>query len=228
MNSYVKHRCPKNTLYPVENEIDIWMCECKLGFMYFPLDDSCYEAYKQGPCPSKNYLVLPVNETLPRCVENPCLEDGIVPYNGACYPLQTIGIPCNPNYRLQVDITTFQLMGMRMYPSGAGGITDDFATRNCPSGSHRSLKSEACIKVRHNWITSNWSKFIGFNHIFFYLICIYIYIYIYIYICVCVCVCVYFFSLYVINRYQTMESLKLIAKELHGLMTSLQHKWWNF
>ncbi|GAB1860317.1 DUF4789 domain-containing protein [Camponotus japonicus] len=153
MNSYVKHRCPKNmAFYRVENEINVWMCECKQGFIYFPLDDSCYEAYKQGPCPSKNYLVLPVNETLSRCVENPCLEDGIVPYNGACSPLQTIGFPCKPKYRLQVDIITFQLMCMPMYDDSWGGFNFDFATRNCPSGSRRSLKSEACIKVqaRHN------------------------------------------------------------------------------
>lgn len=149
-NSYVKHRCPKNmALYPIENKMDVWMCECKRGFLYFPLNDSCYEPYKQGPCSFENYLVLPENETMPRCVKNPCLQDGMVPYNGACYPLQTIGIPCDPNYRLEVDVTTFQLKCM---PIPMYAFIDNFASRDCPLGSRRSLKLGICRKIqaRHN------------------------------------------------------------------------------
>ncbi|XP_011263765.1 uncharacterized protein LOC105255915 [Camponotus floridanus] len=143
MDLYVKHRCPKNmNLYPVENEINVWICECKSGFMYFPLDDSCYEAYKQGPCPSKNYLVLPENETLPRCVENPFLEDGMVPYNGTCYLLKTLG-PCEPGQLLDVHETTFQLKCIQQWAASFIGTL----RRDCPSGSLRSLKSEACIKI---------------------------------------------------------------------------------
>ncbi|GAB1860321.1 DUF4789 domain-containing protein [Camponotus japonicus] len=131
---------------------DVWMCECKRGFLYFPLNDSCYEPYRQGPCSSKNYLVLPENETMARCVENPCLEDGIVPYNGACAPLQTIGFPCNPDFRLEVFAINFQLHCISIHGGISASITDNFATRYCPSGSRRSLKSEVCIKVqaRHN------------------------------------------------------------------------------
>ncbi|GAB1860316.1 DUF4789 domain-containing protein [Camponotus japonicus] len=146
MNLYVKHHCPENMeLQPVVEGIDVLMCECKRGFLYFPLNDSCYEPYRQGPCSSQNYLVLPQNETLPRCVENPCLEDGMVPYNGTCYPLKTTGSPCNPIVEiLDVDETTFQLKCM---PQIFFAFISDIPTRDCPSGSRRSLKSEACIKV---------------------------------------------------------------------------------
>jgi len=148
-DTYEEHHCPKNmSLHLVDDARDVWMCECNSPFLYFPLNDSCYEAYRQGPCPSKNYLVLLKNETMPRCVKNRCLQDGLVPYNDACYPLQTI--PCNP-YLLELNVTIFQLKCMPLRPHYLN-FFDDIPTRNCPSGSRRSLKSEACIKVqaRHN------------------------------------------------------------------------------
>ncbi|XP_012535704.1 uncharacterized protein LOC105836309 [Monomorium pharaonis] len=101
--------CPENMLlYPGSGSKDSWVCDCKPRFLYFPLNNSCHEAYRQGPCPSGNYVVLPKNEALPHCIENPCFEDGMVPYNGMCYPLRTRG-PCSSKEVLQVNETTFQL-----------------------------------------------------------------------------------------------------------------------
>ncbi|GAB1860318.1 DUF4789 domain-containing protein [Camponotus japonicus] len=151
-DSYEEHHCPKNmSLYSVDDAMDVWICECKRGFLYFPLNDSCHEPYRQGPCSSKNYLVLPKNETVARCVENPCLEDGMVPYNGTCYPLQTIGSP-DPIEILDEEKTTFGLLCKPPYICRVPSFIGHIPTKNCPSGSRRSLKSEACIKVQahHN------------------------------------------------------------------------------
>jgi len=147
-DSYEDH-CPKNmSLDLADNARDVWMCECKRGFLYFPLNDSCYKAYRQGPCSSKNYLVLPENETVARCVENPCLEDGMVSYNGTCYLLETLG-PCEPEKILDVDEITFQL---KCSEDTMQRSFINTRTRNCPPGSRRSLKREVCRNVltRHN------------------------------------------------------------------------------
>ncbi|KAL6264139.1 hypothetical protein P5V15_004218 [Pogonomyrmex californicus] len=138
--------CPENMLlYPGDGAKDAWVCDCRSGFLYFPLNDSCYEAYRQGPCPPKNYVVLPENETVPRCVENPCLEDGVVPYNNTCYPLRTIGGPCEPDGVIGVNETTFQLECEEA--DIAPFIIIDVPPRKCPPGSRRSTLGE-CKKVK--------------------------------------------------------------------------------
>jgi len=139
------------SLYLVDDALDIWMCDCYSPFLYFPLNDSCYKAYvhlRQGPCSSKNYLVLPENETVARCVENPCLEDGMVSYNGTCYLLETLR-PCEPEEILDVDEITFQL---KCSEDTMQRSFIDTRTRNCPRSSRRSLKFGICRKVRtrHN------------------------------------------------------------------------------
>lgn len=102
--------CRENMLlYPGSGNISTWVCDCRPRFLYFPLTDSCHEAYKQGPCPSHNYVVLPRNQSVPKCVNNPCLKDGLVPYNNTCYPLRTTGGPCAPDGVLGVNETTFEL-----------------------------------------------------------------------------------------------------------------------
>lgn len=138
--------CPKNMLlYPGSGTKDSWVCDCRPRFLYFPLNNSCHEAYRQGPCPSRNYVILPKNEVLPRCMENPCLEDGIVPYNGICYPLRTIGGPCAPKGVLGVNETTFQL---ECVPVNAAPfvIITTVPERTCPPGSRRSVLG-TCSKV---------------------------------------------------------------------------------
>lgn len=100
-------------------EEDIWECDCKSQFLYFPLNDSCYRAYSQDPCPPKNYIILPEDEIVPRCVENPCLEDGLVPYNDTCYPFGTRG-PCASTEILDVNKNTFQLECIRILEERKG------------------------------------------------------------------------------------------------------------
>ncbi|XP_011646152.1 uncharacterized protein LOC105432874 [Pogonomyrmex barbatus] len=131
--------CPKNMLlYPGSGSKDAWVCDCRPRFLYFPLTDSCHEAYRQGPCPSKNYVVLPKDEVVPRCVENPCLEDGVVPYNGTCYPLRTIGGPCAPTGVLGVNETTFQLECIPVNTAPFQILTT-IPQGMCPPGSRRSM-----------------------------------------------------------------------------------------
>jgi len=152
----IPHNCPKDMLlYPGDNAENTWVCDCRPRFLYFPsfsLNNSCHEAYRQGPCPPKNYVILPKDEAVPRCVENPCIEDGVVPYNGTCYPL-TIDGPCAPYGVLGVNETTFQLEC----------VTTNIVTRSvvevikaplrtCPPGSRRSTLG-SCRKVRiHNYL----------------------------------------------------------------------------
>lgn len=134
-------------LYPGNGAKNSWVCDCRPRFLYFPLNDSCYEAYRQGPCSYKNYVVLLKNEVLPRCVENPCSEDGVVPYNGVCYPLRTIGGPCAPTGVLGVNKTTFQLECIPLDIAPFMIITT-VPKRMCPPGSRRSMLG-ICRKV---WI----------------------------------------------------------------------------
>jgi hypothetical protein len=140
--------CPKDMLlYPGDSAKNAWVCDCRPRFLYFPSNNSCHEAYRQGPCPPENYVVLPENETVPYCVENPCLEDGVVPYNDTCYPLRTIGGPCAPEGVIGVNETTFQLECVEA--DIAPFIIIDLPPRmgpSCPPGSRRSTLGE-CKKV---------------------------------------------------------------------------------
>ncbi|XP_036150950.1 uncharacterized protein LOC105828933 isoform X2 [Monomorium pharaonis] len=142
---YIPGRCPKDMLsYPSDSAKDAWVCDCRPRFLYFPMNDSCYEAYRQGPCPPKNYVVLPEDEAVPRCVENPCLEDGIVPFNDGCHPLRTKGGPCAPEGVIGVNETTFQLQCVEA--NIAPFFIIDGPTRTCPPGSRRSTLG-ICKKV---------------------------------------------------------------------------------
>ncbi|XP_018317949.1 uncharacterized protein [Mycetomoellerius zeteki] len=139
-------RCPKDMLlYPGDSAKDAWVCDCRPRFLYFPLNNSCYEAYRRGPCPPKNYVVLPEDDAIPRCIENPCLKDGEVPFNGTCYPLRTIGGPCAPDGVIGVNETTFQLECVQT--NIAPFIIIDPPSRTCPPGSRRSTLG-VCKKVK--------------------------------------------------------------------------------
>ncbi|XP_025990423.1 uncharacterized protein LOC105208281 [Solenopsis invicta] len=130
--------CPKDMIVYnlIDSEKNESICDCRPRFLYFRLNDSCHEAYRQGPCPPKNYVVLPENEMVPRCVENPCLQDGMVQYNAKCYPLRKKG-PCASNEMiLSVNETTFQL---ECIDTSIGPLyTIDPPLNLCPKGSVRS------------------------------------------------------------------------------------------
>ncbi|XP_076666339.1 uncharacterized protein LOC143367949 [Andrena cerasifolii] len=102
--------CPENMLlYPGGSDKSKGVCGCIPTFLRFPGNNSCYQAYTQGPCAPGNYVVLHKNESVPKCGKNPCTKDGEVPYNGTCYPLRTVGGPCGPNGVLEIIDTTFEI-----------------------------------------------------------------------------------------------------------------------
>lgn len=126
--------CPNNMLvYSSDRNNVAWVCDCRPRFLYVPLNDSCYEAYRQGPCPSQHYLFLPEGETVPQCVKNPCLEDNLVKYNNTCYALKTIGSPCAPGV-IGVNEINFQLECISDIVSF---VIISAPTRSCPPGCRR-------------------------------------------------------------------------------------------
>lgn len=135
--------CPKDMLlYPGDGSKSNWVCDCRPQFLYFPLNDSCYEAYKRGPCPPGNYVVLLEDESIPQCAVNPCGDmDGVVPFNGTCYSLKTRGGPCAPDGVIGVNETNFQL---ECVPADiAPFIIIDPGKKpssKCPPGSRRSAQ----------------------------------------------------------------------------------------
>ncbi|XP_046434354.1 uncharacterized protein LOC124186570 [Neodiprion fabricii] len=132
----IEDRCPENMLlYPGDGAQSVWECDCKPGYLYFPLNNSCHPAYRQGPCRPENYAVLPQGEVVPKCERNPCKQDGLVSYNNTCYELRKIGGPCAQNEYLIVNDATFQL-------ECTSASTDPFMIidappKLCPNGSRR-------------------------------------------------------------------------------------------
>ncbi|CAK9822621.1 hypothetical protein ANTRET_LOCUS1112 [Anthophora retusa] len=139
--------CPKNMLlYPGSGNKSTWICDCIPKFLYFPLNDSCHEAYKQGPCKPQYHVILPKNEVVPKCEKNPCLIDGEVKYNNTCYPLRTLGGPCAPDGILEVNETTFDV---ECVPSDVEPfIIIQAPKRQCPAGSRRNSLG-ICREVIH-------------------------------------------------------------------------------
>lgn len=100
-----KVRCGRNEyLYPGDNLYD-WTCDCKPGFIFYPADGSCREAYRRGPCRQGEILILPKSHKSPLCVVNNCRRDGYVEYNGKCQELDTF-YPCK-HYQYLIGIKTF-------------------------------------------------------------------------------------------------------------------------
>ncbi|XP_076234922.1 uncharacterized protein LOC143179517 [Calliopsis andreniformis] len=135
--------CPKNMLlHPGPGSKSTWVCDCAPGFLYVPSNNFCYEPYRQGPCSSWNYLILPENQAVPACVENPCIKDGLVPYNGSCYPLKTESNACPSGKKLEVNKTTFKLeCTTEIVP-----LVLIVAPDRCPTGSRR-VKGGLCKPV---------------------------------------------------------------------------------
>ncbi|XP_043214110.1 mucin-2-like [Amphibalanus amphitrite] len=56
---------------------------CPEGMVEVDLD--CYDLYTRGPCPAGEYVVHVPGSQLGRCEENPCGEDGLVPWDDKCW-----------------------------------------------------------------------------------------------------------------------------------------------
>ena len=112
---YIPERCPENMLlYPGQGDKSTWACDCKPKFLYFPSNNSCHEAYMQGPCPRGEYVTLPEDDVIPRCTINPCKENGLVLFCGFCYRLGC-NEPCTANHTLNVNETTYTLECIKNY-----------------------------------------------------------------------------------------------------------------
>lgn len=132
----VPETCPENMLlYPGDDPKSAWICDCKPRFVYFPQNDSCHEAFFQGPCPKDYFVYLELNKTIPNCVPNPCKRNGFVLYKGMCHQLREKGGPCDEEAVLAVNETTFQLecMGADLVPF----FIIDGPRKPCPQGSKR-------------------------------------------------------------------------------------------
>lgn len=130
-------RCPENMLlYPDDGPKSAWVCDCKPRFVYFPVNQTCHEVFQRGPCPSGHYVFLALNETQPKCVKNPCTQEGYVGYRGVCHPLRAKGGPCAEDAVLNVNETTFQLECLQadLVPF----VIIEAPKRSCPKGSRRS------------------------------------------------------------------------------------------
>lgn len=98
------------------------------GYVRYPTLGQCYQVYTRGPCALGQYVILPVNETIPSCQPNPCRQDNFVPFRGACFELDKSG-PCKfPELGNVVGIngTTLQIICTK----------DDEIIQSAPSTKH--------------------------------------------------------------------------------------------
>ncbi|XP_043462210.1 uncharacterized protein LOC122498508 [Leptopilina heterotoma] len=134
--------CPENSiLVPLDNNESKWDCDCDPGFLRHAKNNSCHQAFRQGPCPQKHYFILPLGEDEARCEKNPCLEDSLVPFKEGCHKIFKFGSPCSSSfYYLGIDKKSFQLKCIysrrRSGGHGAGGIITA-PLKACPPGSRR-------------------------------------------------------------------------------------------
>ncbi|XP_051166662.1 uncharacterized protein LOC127284965 isoform X2 [Leptopilina boulardi] len=144
----ISKNCPNNSyLEPTDNEHSNFICNCKETYIYSAKNNSCHQAYRQGPCKQGSFYVLPREQKEPRCVRNPCQEDGYVPFQGHCHEIYKFGPPCaDSRTQLTVTAKTFKLKCIYRPPSGAGGGgIINAPEKACPPGSRRVITD--CKKV---------------------------------------------------------------------------------
>ncbi|XP_051158090.1 uncharacterized protein LOC127279646 [Leptopilina boulardi] len=94
---YLKE-CPNNLqLFVADEDRTEKFCDCEDKLLYHQEHNSCYDAYRKGPCPIGYYFIVPPGEIVAKCEQNPCEIDGLVPYDGQCHTLWKIGYPCSDN-----------------------------------------------------------------------------------------------------------------------------------
>ncbi|XP_044731467.1 uncharacterized protein LOC123294485 [Chrysoperla carnea] len=144
---YIPGRCPQNELLYPGDHADDWICDCAPGFLYYPLRNLCYPAYKQGPCEKKQYLVLQSDSSIPKCISNPCQRNGYVFYQNMCHQLGKLDGPCGlistGNGILGVNSTTFDV---ECLPSSVSpqlsSYNDPIYNDFCPSNSRRNYNGK--------------------------------------------------------------------------------------
>lgn len=132
-SSLASDECPSNMQF--YGNATSKECDCRPKFIYYPTSNSCYLPYFQGPCKEGEYLVLLEDELISKCVKNPCLQNGLVMYNNSCYTLNKVGPPCNADYSLAVNETTFKVECIDL--SVESFMLIAVPQRKCPAGSRR-------------------------------------------------------------------------------------------
>lgn len=132
------------SLYPLTDNSRSWICDCEPKYLYHKDDDSCYEAYTRGPCPAHQYLILPQDKSIASCEENPCVEDGLVPYNGTCLPLRVLMGSCAPRGTIRVNTETLQLELDNQAIWAIASMRGEYLwqkkfIKECPPGSRRNF-----------------------------------------------------------------------------------------
>ncbi|XP_043462212.1 uncharacterized protein LOC122498511 [Leptopilina heterotoma] len=107
----LENPCPKNmAVTSDEKNNSVPVCKCLDTFLNYSDDDSCYDAYRQGPCPSEHYLAFSSVTKTANCEKNPCLLDGLVPYQNKCYFLWSVNPPCEEeSHHLNINRSTFEV-----------------------------------------------------------------------------------------------------------------------
>ncbi|KAJ8944531.1 hypothetical protein NQ318_009694 [Aromia moschata] len=146
---YAPNKCPDNQLlYPGDQEHD-WICDCGPGYVYYPTKDACFEAYRKGPCPGKQHLIVRNGSVIPECMLNPC-EDGFAMYNGKCYELGKPNGPCRPINEgggiFDVNATTLEVECLK----GTDRLSLFSLPNKCSPGSKRDSNGKCRIVYNFN------------------------------------------------------------------------------
>ncbi|XP_052891147.1 uncharacterized protein LOC128299279 [Anopheles moucheti] len=110
---YVPGKCSKNEiLYPGDHDND-WVCDCRPGYVYAPLQDSCFQLYQQGYCQPGEYVDLERPSMIVKCTRNICPGKNEVPYMKKCVQLHQNNRLCKIEKRISwviaVNTTTLEL-----------------------------------------------------------------------------------------------------------------------
>ncbi|XP_050329996.1 uncharacterized protein LOC126759300 [Bactrocera neohumeralis] len=156
---YSPSRCKSNELLYPGDHADDWICDCAPGALYYPDSDSCYPAFRRGPCEAEHMLILARNEVLPQCIKNDCKVDGLVKINNVCYKIGD-SAPC-PNaqlsYVLGVNTATLMLDCIKLSISVKTRVSlldDDEPDYDlskvdlCARGSQRSIEGTCTPSVK--------------------------------------------------------------------------------
>lgn len=104
-------------MYTVYSLLNLLLLFRFAGYIYYPLKGLCYAAYKRGPCPQHEYLILPPSSVIPLCQQNPCYHDNWVLFGHQCVELGKPG-PCpvpELSNRIGVNETTLEIVCTKGY-----------------------------------------------------------------------------------------------------------------
>ncbi|XP_043462219.1 uncharacterized protein LOC122498514 isoform X2 [Leptopilina heterotoma] len=136
LNTNFDNNCPDN-MKPIDNANKYGFeeyCDCEDYLLYNPEDEQCYDAYRTGPCSDGYYFMLPPGEIVAKCVKNPCLIDGLVPYKEQCHHLWKYGYPCKDNNTyLGIDDNFQVTCDDSKY---LGTINSENSSKTCPENSY--------------------------------------------------------------------------------------------